>query len=59
MDLPENAPLPKWLPLIVVPGALLLAIGAGIALVNPAMLASPGVAINGAVHVYAGYLVAP
>ncbi len=58
MDLPENAPLPKWLPLIVVPGALLMAIGAVIAVTNPAMLASPGGAINGAVHVYAGYLVA-
>jgi hypothetical protein len=50
--------LPKWLPLIVVPGALLFAAGAIIALVNPAMLASPEVGINGAVHVYAGYLVA-
>jgi hypothetical protein len=53
-----QAPLPKWLPLIVVPGALLLAAGAIIALVKPAMLASPGTEINGAVHVYAGYLVA-
>jgi hypothetical protein len=53
-----QAPLPKWLPLIVVPGALLLAAGAIIALVKPAMLASPGIEINGAVHVYAGYLVA-
>jgi hypothetical protein len=55
---PKEAPLPKWLPLIVVPGALLFAAGAIIALVNPAMLASPGTEINGAVHVYAGYLVA-
>jgi hypothetical protein len=53
-----QALLPKWLPLIVVPGALLLAAGAIIALVKPAMLASPGIEINGAVHVYAGYLVA-
>ncbi len=53
---PEKAALPKWLGLIVIPGALLLAAGAIIALVNPAMLA--GGEINGAVHVYAGYLVA-
>ena len=58
VEAPSHAALPKWLPLIVVPGALLLAAGAVIALVNPAMLASPGIAINGAVHVYAGYLVA-
>ncbi len=58
IEAPTDPALPKWLPLIVVPGALLLAAGAIIALVNPAMLASPGIAINGAVHVYAGYLVA-
>ena len=58
VEAPTHAALPKWLPLIVVPGALLLGAGAIIALVNPAMLASPGIDINGAVHVYAGYLVA-
>ena len=58
VEAPTHAALPKWLPLIVVPGALLLAAGAIVALVNPAMLASPGIEINGAVHVYAGYLVA-
>ena len=58
IEAPTHAALPKWLPLIVVPGALLLAAGAIIALVNPVMLASPGIAINSAVHVYAGYLVA-
>jgi hypothetical protein len=58
INLDEKAPLPKWLPLIVVPGALLLAAGASIALLNPAMLVSPGTEINSAVHVYAGYLVA-
>lgn len=51
----EKSALPKWLALIVIPGALLLAAGAIIALVNPAMLS--GGEINGAVHVYAGYLV--
>jgi len=58
IEAPTQPKLPKWLLLIVVPGALLLAAGAIIALINPAMLASPGIAINGAVHVYAGYLVA-
>lgn len=52
----EKSTVPKWLALIVIPGALLLATGAIIALLNPAMLA--GGEINGAVHVYAGYLVA-
>lgn len=52
----EKSALPKWLAVIVILGALLLATGAIIALVNPAMLA--GGEINGAVHVYAGYLVA-
>lgn len=52
----EKSPLPRWLALIVIPGALLLAAGAIIALVNPGMLS--GGEINGAVHVYAGYLVA-
>ena len=52
----ETSAPPKWIALIVIPGALLLAAGAIIALVNPAMLASGE--INGAVHVYAGYLVA-
>ena len=52
----EKSALPKWLALIVIPGALLLTTGAIIALVNPAMLA--GGEINGVVHVYAGYLAA-
>lgn len=52
----ERRALPRWLAVIVVPGALLLAAGAIIALVNPAMLA--GGEVNGAVHVYAGYLAA-
>ncbi|HKD60317.1 MAG TPA: hypothetical protein VKB47_07635 [Terracidiphilus sp.] len=52
----EKSALPGWLALIVIPGALLLISGAIVALVNPAMLAHGE--INGAVHVYAGYLVA-
>ena len=35
---------------------LLMAAGGVIALVNPAMLVSPQDQINGAVHIYAGYL---
>ncbi len=41
--------------IIIVLGALLMAIGAVIALLHPAMLVSPHDEINGAVHIYAGY----
>lgn len=51
------SPLPAWLYAIVLVDALLLATGAVIALVHPAMLVSPHDAINGAVRIYAGYLV--
>jgi hypothetical protein len=47
--------IPKWTGIVVVIGALLMAAGGIIALVNPAMLASPHDQINDAVHVYAGY----
>ena len=40
---------------IIVFGALLMAAGAVIALLHPAMLVSPHDEINGAVHIYAGY----
>jgi hypothetical protein len=50
--------IPLWLGLIVVLGALLTAMGAVIALVHPVMLVSPHDEINGAVHIYAGYLAA-
>jgi hypothetical protein len=49
--------LPLWVRIVVVLGALLMVMGAGIALVHPAMLVSPHDDINGAVRVYAGYLV--
>lgn len=42
--------------MIVLIGAMLMASGGVIALVNPAMLVSPQDQINGAVHIYAGYL---
>ncbi len=50
------AVFPWWLQAIVLLGALLLAAGALIALLNPAMLVSPHDGINTAVHIYAGYL---
>lgn len=52
---PSNA-FPWWLQTIVVLGALLMAAGALIALVNPVLLVSPHDEINAAVHIYAGYL---
>ena len=51
------SPLPWWLTSSVVAGALLMAAGGLIALLKPAMLVSPADQINGAVHVYADYLV--
>jgi len=48
--------IPSWVRIVVVIGALLMATGGVIALVNPAMLVSPGAQINGAAHIYAGYL---
>jgi hypothetical protein len=52
-----NLTFPWWLQTIVVLGALLMLMGAAIALLKPAMLLSPQDHINSAVHVYAGYLV--
>ena len=49
--------LPWWLSASVIVGALLMATGGMIALLKPAMLVSPHDPINGAVRVYAGYLV--
>ena len=48
--------LPWWLQMIVLLGALLMAAGAAIAILNPAMLVSPHDEINAAVHIYADYL---
>lgn len=53
---PATNPFPWWLQTIVLVGALLMAAGALIALLNPAMLVSPRDDINSAVHIYAGYL---
>jgi hypothetical protein len=49
--------LPLWVQAVVVLGVALMAMGAVIALVHPGMLVAPGEEINGAVRVYAGYLV--
>jgi hypothetical protein len=51
-----SAAFPWWLRTIVVIGALLMVTGALIALMHPALLVSPHDEINGAVHIYAGYL---
>jgi hypothetical protein len=53
----KAAAIPLWIGLIAGLAALLMATGAVIALVRPAMLVAPGDDINGAVRVYAGYLV--
>jgi len=53
---PATNPFPWWLQTIVLLGALLMAAGALIAVLNPAMLVSPHDEINAAVHIYAGYL---
>jgi len=47
----------RWVTAVVVLGAVLMAAGALIALVHPAMLVSPRDEINGAARIYAGYLV--
>jgi hypothetical protein len=47
--------LPWWLNVIVVLGALLMATGGFMALLQPSRLVSPHDEINGAVHIYAGY----
>jgi hypothetical protein len=53
---PATNLFPWWLQMIVLVGALLMAAGALIALLYPAMLVSPHDDINAAVHIYAGYL---
>jgi hypothetical protein len=52
----RSAVIAWWVYVIVVLGAILIATGAILAIVQPAMLVSPHDTINGAVHIYAGYL---
>jgi hypothetical protein len=54
----QTKAIPWGLATIVILGAVLTATGAIVALVHPAMLVSPHDEINGAVHIYAGYLFA-
>ena len=48
---------PGWLYACVIVGALLMALGSVIALVNPGMLLAPGEPITSGVKVFAGYFV--
>jgi hypothetical protein len=50
-----NHPLAWWIRLLVIVGAFLMALGSVLALVQPAMLVGKTDAINGAVHIFAGY----
>ena len=52
----QSTSIPGWVRAIVIVGALLMAAGAIIALVNPALLVGPHDPITGAVRIYAGYL---
>ena len=51
----KSEKFPWWLNLIVALGALLMATGGLMALLQPSRLVSPHDEINGAVHIYAGY----
>jgi hypothetical protein len=55
--LAEYVSIPWWIRIAVVLGALLMAMGAGIALLRPAMLVAPGAEINEAARIYAGYVI--
>jgi hypothetical protein len=50
--------VPVWVNVVVVLGAVLMGMGAVIAMVQPAMLVAPHAEINNAVRTYAGYLTA-
>ena len=52
----ESFVIPFWWRMFVVVGAMLLALGGIIALVNPSMLISPHDEITHGVKIYAGYL---
>lgn len=51
----KSEAFPWWVTVIVLLGALAMATGGLIALLQPSRLVSPHDEINGAVHVYAGY----
>ena len=50
--------VPVWANLVVIVSAVLMAMGAAIALLNPALLVAHGAEISVAVKTYAGYLAA-
>jgi len=50
--------VPAWVNVVVFIGAVLMGLGAVIALVKPEMLVDPHAEINAAVRTYAGYLTA-
>jgi hypothetical protein len=53
-----SRPIGWWPQAVVLLAVFLIAMGGVIALVRPAMLVSPHDEVNGAVHIYAGYLAA-
>lgn len=50
-----SSEIPWWIIVFAALAALLLAVGAGISLLAPQRLVAPGVEINAAAQVYAGY----
>jgi hypothetical protein len=55
-EAPGPSRIPGWVQGVTIIGALLMAAGAVIALLNPAILVAPGAEVNEAVRLYAGYL---
>ena len=47
--------IPRWIIVLATVAALLLAVGASISLLAPERLVTPGVEINSAAQIYAGY----
>jgi len=52
----SGARAPVWVTAVVILGALLMVVGALLAVLRPAKLLAPGEVVTGAVRVYAGYL---
>ncbi len=57
MQAPYTSATPWWVSAIVIVGALLMAVGAVVAITNPGMLVAPGSQITDAVRTYAGYFI--
>ena len=56
LPIARSTAIPGWVRAVVIVGALLMGLGAIIALVNPSLLVGPHDLITGAVRIYAGYL---